>query len=49
VIKFYKTKEKESLEPLISKLKPESTIHLTENLVQAAEEILKELPNDFRR
>jgi len=49
VIKFYKTKEKESLEPLISKLKPNSTIHLAENLEQVAEEILKELPNDFCR
>ena len=47
VILFDKTKE--SLEPLISKMKPGSTVHLVENLEQVAAEILDELPGDFRR
>jgi hypothetical protein len=47
VIFFKKTKE--SLEPLIKKLKPDSTMHLVKNLEQTAAEIFDELPNDFRR
>jgi len=47
VIFFKKTKE--SLEPLIKKLKPDSTMHLVKNLEQKAAEIFDELPNDFRR
>ena len=47
VILFDKTKE--SLKPLIPKLKPDSTMHLVKNLEQTASEILDELPNDFRR
>lgn len=47
VILFDKTKK--SLEPLISKLKPGSTIHLVENLEQVAAEMFDELQGDFRR
>jgi hypothetical protein len=47
VIPFDKTKE--SLEPLIKKLKPGSTMHLAKNLDLLAAEIQDELPNDFRR
>ena len=47
VIQFDKTKE--SLEPLILKLTPGSTMHLVKNLEEVAHDIRKELPNDFGR
>ena len=47
VILFSKTKE--SLEPLIPKLKPGSCMHFVENLEQMAAEIYDDLPKDFAR
>jgi hypothetical protein len=47
VILFSKTKE--SLEPLIPKLKPGSNMHFVENLEQMAAEIYDDLPKDFSR
>ena len=47
MIQFDKTKE--SLEPLILKLTPGSAMHLVKNLKEVAQDIRKELPNDFGR
>ena len=47
VILFSNTKE--SLDPLIPKLKPGSTMNFVENLEQMAAEIYDDLPKDFAR
>ena len=46
MIKFNNTEE--SLVPLLDKLKP-ATMHFHEKVEDKAEEILDELPGDFRR